>query len=72
MSPRARLTLSSAAVMALLGMIIPAQAGSASRTAEPFGPVVAGDQQQAPKEQQAPRPAPNGCPFRDGKLELIA
>jgi hypothetical protein len=23
-------------------------------------------------EQKAPPPAPNGCPFRDGKLELIA
>jgi len=22
-------------------------------------------------EQQAPAPAPSGCPFRDGKLELI-
>jgi hypothetical protein len=26
----------------------------------------------APQEQQAPPPAPSGCPFRDGKLELIA
>ncbi len=25
----------------------------------------------APGERQAPRPAPSGCPFRDGKLELI-
>jgi hypothetical protein len=23
-------------------------------------------------EQKAPPPAPSGCPFRDGKLELIA
>lgn len=23
-------------------------------------------------EQKSPPPAPNGCPFRDGKLELIA
>jgi hypothetical protein len=26
----------------------------------------------APEERQAPPPAPSGCPFRDGKLELIA
>jgi len=24
-----------------------------------------------PSERQLPRPAPSGCPFRDGKLELI-
>jgi hypothetical protein len=26
----------------------------------------------APAEQKVPTPAPSGCPFRDGKLELIA
>ena len=26
----------------------------------------------APSEQKVPTPAPSGCPFRDGKLELIA
>ncbi len=25
----------------------------------------------APAEQQPPPPAPSGCPFRDGKLELM-
>jgi hypothetical protein len=25
----------------------------------------------APGERQVPTPAPSGCPFRDGKLELI-
>jgi hypothetical protein len=30
-----------------------------------------GAKNPAPGEQQTPPPAPDGCPFRDGKLQLL-
>jgi hypothetical protein len=39
-------------------------------TASQDGTLAAKDD-PAPGEQQTPPPPPSGCPFRDGKLELI-
>jgi len=35
------------------------------------GGLFAAKDDPAPGEQQTPQPAPSGCPFRDGKLELM-
>lgn len=72
MSPSARLMLLSIVAAAVACIVIPVQAGVAQRTGAPGALLLADDQQQTPKEQQTPPPEPNGCPFRNGKLELIA
>ena len=70
MSPRARLTLLSLALIAAFGATIPAQAGGVRSDARDA--ILVAEDDQTPAEQPSPQPVPNGCPFRKGKLELIA
>ena len=87
MSPRPRLTLLAATLCAALSLALPALAqdgagdrpdGAFAPSLESAAPLVAetpakrAKGEPAPEERQAPPPAPSGCPFRDGKLELIA
>jgi len=70
MSSPLRLTLFSAAVLA---MTVPAFAQAAtppSSTAAPKAPAESQAVPQSPRGAQQPS-APSGCPYRDGKLELI-
>ena len=77
MSPRARLTLSAAAPLSPHG-----DAGARRRWPSAVAPPpcssrlrpgrLAKAPRTSPRRKTAPPPAPNGCPFRNGKLELIA
>ena len=76
MPSRSRLTLHCAATLAMLGLASSAlaQAGPAAGSAgAPAAPQPSGAESEtappAPGERQ--RTVPSGCPFRDGKLELI-
>ncbi len=86
MGPRPRLMVLAGTVAATLGLAIPALAqGAAGGTsgaaamptyeyAAPLAPErrdLRADGDTAPSEQSTPPPAPSGCPFRNGKLELI-
>ncbi len=76
MTPRSHLTLLCAASIAMLAVAEPAlaQAGSAAGSA---GPPPAPAEGNADSEAGQPLPrapqsmAPSGCPYRNGKLELI-
>jgi len=75
MSPRPKLTLLAAATVASLSLALPALAegGSPLKYAAPLNaesPSKRAKDEPAPSER-APAPVPSGCPFRDGKLELI-
>ena len=74
MTPRSRLTLACAALLAVLAQATPAfsQAGSgAIGTRAPQAPTAATSETEAPPPNQRQPAAPGGCPYRDGKLELI-
>jgi hypothetical protein len=76
MTPRSRLTFAWAAGLAALALATPAfsQAGSGAVGAGAPQAPTAGNAEtgaaQPPPNQRQPT-APNGCPYRDGKLELI-
>jgi hypothetical protein len=85
MTPRPRLTLLAgvAASLSLAGPAI-AEVGAgdalSGAQAAPFeyaapldaeSPSKRAKRDPAPSERQAPPPVPSGCPFRDGKLDLI-
>ncbi len=79
MSPRAMLTLLVAAY-AVLSAGAPARAdadapaGPALRYSTPHAGAAPAERprgEAAPQERPAPPQVPNGCPYRDGKLELI-
>ena len=76
MTPRSRLTLACAALLAVLPTAVPAfaQAGpGAAAGGAPQAPTAGatdgGAVQPAPSQRQPA--APGGCPYRDGKLDLI-
>jgi len=78
MTSRSRLILLCAAMAAMLGTVSPAgaQAGPAagSNGAPPAPPPAnaeSGSGQQPSTEPEPQRSAPTGCPYRDGKLDLI-
>jgi hypothetical protein len=85
MGPRPRLMVLAGTAAATLGLAIPdlaqgaagATSGAAAMpTYEYSAPLterrdLRADGDTAPSEQSTPPPAPSGCPFRDGKLELI-
>ncbi len=76
MTPRSRLTLACAAMLAGLPLATPAfsQAGSGAVGAgAPQAPTAGNSETEAaqpPPNQRQPT-APSGCPYQDGKLELI-
>jgi hypothetical protein len=81
MGPRLRLMHLAGTAAAMLCLVAPALAqdevpGVGLAPAYDFA-VPAGSESlnakddPVPGERQVPRPAPSGCPFRDGKLELI-
>ena len=81
MSPRPRLTLLGAALVATLGVAMPVSAEDRDGTtpAPAFDRVAPGADSQNRRLKDAPQPAdeprapmPGGCPLREGKLELIA
>ncbi len=71
MSSPLRLTLFSALMLAMPAVAF-AQAGTAptNSTAAPKAPAESQAAPQSPRGAQQPS-APSGCPYRDGKLELI-
>ena len=72
MAPRSRLTLLFAASIAMLATTAPAFAQAGSTVAPSVQAPGNGDSESAqppPSERQPV--APSGCPYRDGKLELI-
>ncbi len=73
MAPRLRLMLLAGTVAATLSLAMPALAdgtsGSVATSAKSHS--LRTQSESVPGEQQPPPPAPNGCPFRDGKLELM-
>jgi hypothetical protein len=86
MSPRPKLTLLAAAAVASLGLALPvlAEGGAGDAfgraQASPFkyvaplnaeSPGKRAKDESMPSERQAPAPVPSGCPFRNGKLELV-
>jgi hypothetical protein len=74
MAPSLRLTLRCALAAAVLGMaVIPAAAGSPNTPADASPPLPATEENKAERPAPSPQqaPAPNGCPYRDGTLELI-
>ncbi|CAN1723919.1 conserved exported protein of unknown function [Hyphomicrobium sp. 1Nfss2.1] len=75
MSSMMRLTVLSAAVLLVTAAHALAQTGTAQTgTAAPgTGSAQPAESQAAPPPSQngSDRPAPSGCPYRDGKLELI-
>lgn len=76
MTSSSRLTLVCAAWLAVLGMAAPAfaQAGSAAGAAgAPSAPPTGSAESDAAQQQQSDEPpaAPSGCPYRNGKLDLI-
>lgn len=71
-----RLTLLCAASMVMLGLAATsaaAQAGAPAKAASPPAQNAgqADGKAMAPPAARQPRVAPSGCPYRDGKLELI-
>ncbi len=77
MSPRAMLTLLAAASAVAIA-VVPARADDGVSAPAPrhAAPLAAGTPGKGAKDEPAPQerpapPAPNGCPFRDGKLDLI-
>ena len=73
MTPRSRLTLLAAAIGIAAGLVIPAHADALARSpATTSGLQLADSQRQSPKDRQAPESEAPGCPYRNGKLELIA
>ena len=81
MSPRPKLTLLGAALVASLGVAMPVSAEDRDGTAPApaFDRVAPGADSQNRRLKDAPQPAdepqapmPGGCPLREGKLELIA
>ena len=82
MGPRPRLMLVTAALGAAVAFALPPRAEAAGdrapsygRQAAPFSaaaPEQRADEQPTPQERRTlSPPAPTGCPFRNGKLELI-
>jgi len=76
MSSKMQLTVFSAAVLLITAANALAQTGTAPAGAAPApdaGPAQPAESQAAspPSQNQLDRPAPSGCPYRDGKLELI-
>jgi hypothetical protein len=76
MTSTSRLTLVCAAWIVVLGMAAPAlaQAGSAAGAAgAPPAPLTGSAESDATRQQQSEEPpaAPSGCPYRNGKLDLI-
>lgn len=79
MSPRPKLTLLGAALVASLGVAMPVSAEDRDGTAPALDRVAPGADSQNRRLKDAPQPAdepqepvPGGCPLREGKLELIA
>ena len=76
MTSRSRLMLACTALVAALPLATPAfaQAGSGTAAAgapqAPTAGAAAGGAVQPPPSQHQPA-VPDGCPYRDGKLELI-
>jgi hypothetical protein len=83
MGLRPRLMLSTAALAAAVAFALPPCAEAATDHAASYGrrqiaPLSvaaparrAEEQSTPPQEQRPPAPAPTGCPFRNGKLDLI-
>jgi hypothetical protein len=78
MASTSRLILLCAAMAAMLGTTLPAeaQAGGAARAngappAPPPSNAESGAEQRPSNEPERRRSAPTGCPYRDGKLDLI-
>jgi hypothetical protein len=69
MSLSSRLTLLSAVAMAVVAGPAYAESGAAGAS-PPARPAESWSAPQPPSQKQD-RPAPSGCPYRDGKLELI-
>jgi hypothetical protein len=78
MTSTSRLILLCAAMAAMLGTALPAEAqagGAAGAKGEPPVPppssAESGADQPPANEPERRRSAPTGCPYRDGKLDLI-